>query len=316
MKKMRSRESKKVIYAAIVANSAIAVVKYVAATFTKSSAMMAEAVHSTVDTGNELLLLLGMKRSLRPADRLHPFGYGKELYFYSLLVAVYIFALGGGFAVYRGVVHLLTPALPDRVGWNYAILAVAAAFEFYSWRVSYSELQRRKDPTESVFDEIVGSKDPTVFTVFLEDSAGLIGIALAFLGIFLGATLHNPYMDPLASILIGILLAGVAVLLGRETGALLIGERTTGAIIQTIRKIITEDTAVEEIKEVLTMQLGPGEALLTARIKFQRSLNHQELESSIARIKREIQEKEPMMKRIFIEPESSVELKKGGVQAA
>jgi cation diffusion facilitator family transporter len=313
---MHSRESRKVIYAAILANSAIAVVKYVAATFTKSSAMMAEAVHSTVDTGNELLLLLGMKRSLRPADRLHPFGYGKELYFYSLLVAVYIFALGGGLAVYRGLVHLLNPVLPDRVGWNYAILAVAAAFEFYSWRVSYRELQRRKDPTESVFDEILASKDPTVFTVFLEDSAGLIGIVLAFLGIFLGVAFHNPYLDPLASISIGILLAGVAVLLGRETGALLIGERTTGAIIRKIQRIITEDAAVEEIQEVLTMQLGPGEALLTARIRFHRSLNHQELESAIDRIKKQIQEKEPMMKRIFIEPESSGELKNRGAQAA
>jgi cation diffusion facilitator family transporter len=312
---MRSRESRKVIYAAIAANLAIAAIKYVAASFTKSSAMMAEAVHSTVDTGNELLLLLGMKRSVRPADALHPFGYGKVLYFYSLLVAVYIFALGGGLAIYRGITHFLAPTFTDHVGWNYGILAVAAAFEFYSWRVSYRELRRRKDPTEGVFDEIVGSKDPTVFTVFLEDSAGLVGTALAFLGIFLGVILHNPYLDPLASILIGILLGAVALLLGRETGALLIGERTNRARIRQIRKIISEDRAVEQIQEVLTMQLGPGQALLTAKIRFQRSLNLQQLESAIDRIKKQIQEKEPMMKSIFIEPEPH-ELRKGDVQAA
>src|SRR5215471_16308001 len=206
---------------------------------------MAEAVHSTVDAGNELLLLLGMKRSRRPADALHPYGYGKALYFYSLLVAVYIFALGGALAVHRGVVHLRSPTLPENVGWNYAILALAPAFEFYSWRVSYRELRWRKDPDEGVFDEIVGSKDPTIFTVFLEDSAGLIGTVLAFLGIFLGATFHNPYFDPAASILIGFLLAGVALLLGRETGALLIGERTNRARIRKIRKILNNDPTVE-----------------------------------------------------------------------
>jgi cation diffusion facilitator family transporter len=293
-----------------VANLAIAALKYVAATFTRSSAMMAEAVHSTVDTGNELLLLLGMKRSTRPADTLHPFGHGKALYFYSLLVAVYIFALGSGFTVYRGISHLQNPSMPENVNWNYGILAVAATFEFYSWRVSYRELRMRKDPSESVFDEIVGSKDPTVFTVFLEDSAGLIGTVVAFLGIYLGVTLHNPYLDPLASILIGILLAAVALLLGRETGALLIGERTNRFRIRKIRKIIKDDPTVEQILGLLTMQLGPGQALLTAKLTFQPSLNLQQLEHAIARIKKQIQEKEPMMKSIFIEPDSVAQVRK------
>jgi cation diffusion facilitator family transporter len=159
---MPSRGYKKVIYAAIAANVAIAGCKFVAAAFTKSSAMMAEAVHSTVDTGNELLLLFGMKRSTRPADPLHPYGHGKVLYFYSLLVAVYIFAFGGGLAIYRGISHMREAALPENVGWNYAVLAMAAIFEGGSLRVSYRELRRRKDPDESVFDEIIGSKDPTI----------------------------------------------------------------------------------------------------------------------------------------------------------
>lgn len=211
------------IYAAIVANVAIASIKFVAAGFTRSSAMMAEAVHSSVDTGNELLLLLGIRRSVRPPDSLHPFGHGKVLYFYSLLVAVYIFALGGGLAVYQGVSRIRHPVLPENVGWSYLVLAGAAAFEAYSWRISYRELCRSKDPHETILDEIIGSKDPTVFTVFLEDSAGLIGAVLAFFGILFSKMFSNPYLDPAASILIGILLALVAVLLGRETGALLVG---------------------------------------------------------------------------------------------
>ena len=176
--------SKKVVYVAIVANLAIAVFKYVAAAITGSPAMLAEAFHSTADTGNEFLMLLGMKRSLRPADTLHPFGHGKVLYFYSLLVAVYIFGIGGGFAIYQGISHLGHPESSAYVGWNYVVLIFGATFDLYSWRISYRELLSRKDSDESVWNEIIGSKDPSVFTVFLEDSASLLGTALAFLGIF------------------------------------------------------------------------------------------------------------------------------------
>ena len=180
MKPMAARESKKVIYAAIVANLAIATCKYVAAALTGSSAMLAEAFHSTADSGNELLLLVGMKRSSRPPDELHPHGHGKALYFYSLLVAGYIFGVGGGLAVHHGISHQRNPQIPDHSGWNYAVLAFAAAFEGYSWLISYRELRSQKDPDESTRDEIIGSKDPTIFTVFLEDSAGLLGAVIAF----------------------------------------------------------------------------------------------------------------------------------------
>ena len=301
---MASRGSKKVIFAAIAANLAIASSKFIAAAFTGSSAMLAEAVHSSVDTGNELLLLLGMRRSARAPDSLHPFGHGKVLYFYSPLVAVYIFAFGGGLAVYEGISHLRQPALPENTGWSYVVLAAAAAFELYSWCVSYRELRRRKDPDESVFDEIVGSKDPTIFTIFLEDSAGLIGAVLAFLGIWLGRMFHNPFLDPAASILIGVLLAAVAVLLGRETGALLVGERTNRSRIRRIEHVITSDPAVERVGQLLTMQMGPQEALLTVEIRFLRSLDIQQLESAISRIKHHIRDLEPSVQRIFIDPEA------------
>jgi cation diffusion facilitator family transporter len=301
---MAARESKKVIYAAIIANVAIAIGKFAAAGLTGSSAMLAEAFHSIADTGNELLLLVGMKRSSRPPDELHPYGHGKALYFYSLLVAVYIFGVGGGLAVHHGITHLRNSQIPDHLGWDYAVLAFAAAFEFYSWLVSYRELRSQKDPDESTWDEIIGSKDPSIFTVFLEDSAGLLGAVLAFLGIFLGRLFRNPYLDPAASIVIGLLLALVAIFLGRESGALLIGERTNRARIRRVKEIITADPSVEKVGDLLTMQLGPQQVLLTVNIQFQRDLDLQQLELAIDRIENRVRKKEPMIQRIFIEAES------------
>jgi cation diffusion facilitator family transporter len=301
---MATRESKGVIYAAIFANIAIAVCKFAAAAVTGSSAMLAEAFHSTADSGNELLLLLGIKRSARPPDALHPYGHGKALYFYSLLVAVYIFGVGGGLAVYEGISHLKHPEIPTHPGWNYTVLALAAVFDFYSWRISYRELRARKDPNESTWDEIIGGKDPTVFTVFLEDSAGLLGVLLAFLAIFLGRQFNNPYLDPIASIVIGLVLAVLAVFLGRESGALLVGERTNRARIARLKEIICADPAVEEVGDLLTMQLGPEEVLLTVNIQFRRKLTLEQLESAIERIEARIRREQPSVQRIFIEAES------------
>lgn len=296
--------SRKVVNVGFISNLAIAICKYAAAAITGSSAMMAEAVHSTADAGNELLLLFGMKRSQRPADALHPYGHGKALYFYSLLVAVYIFGVGGGLALLEGVTHLRNPQLPDHPVWNYAVLLLAAVLDFYSWVISYRELRARKDPNESIWDEIVGSKDPTVFIVFLEDSAGLLGVAIAFLGIFLGRVFGNPYLDPVASILIALILGLVAVILGRESGALLIGERTNRAVVNSVRRIIEADPSVEKVGDLLTMQLGPNQVLVTVDIRFRRHLNIDDLELAIDRIEKHIREKQPTVQRIFIEAES------------
>lgn len=278
--------------------------------------MLAEAFHSTADCGNELLLLLGMKRSERPPDLLHPFGHGKVFYFYSLLVAVYIFAVGGGLAVFEGVSHLRHPAPFTHNGWNYAVLALAAAFDLYSWRISYQELQSRKDPDESIWDEIVGSKDPSVFTVFLEDCAGLVGTFLAFAGIFVGQLSRNPYLDPIASILIGVLLASLAVFLGRESGALLVGERTNRARIKRIKEIIQNDFSVDDVGNLLTMQLGPSEVLLAVDIRFRRSLDVRELELAIDRIEDKIRQREPMIAKIFLEADSLKQLAKSSVASS
>lgn len=313
---MATRESKGVLYAAIFANVAIAICKFVAAALTHSSAMLAEAFHSTADTGNELLLLWGMKRSSRPPDALHPYGHGKVLYFYSLLVAVYIFGVGGGLAIHEGISHLKHPQIPTHPAWNYAVLALSAAFDLYSWRISYRTLRSRKDPNESIWDEIIGGKDPTVFTVFLEDSAGLLGILLAFLAIFLGHQFHNPYLDPIASIAIGAVLAVIAIFLGRESGALLVGERTNRARIKCLCDIITADPAVDKVGDLLTMQLGPEQVLLNVNIQFRANLNLQQLESAIDRIESRIRKEQPSVQRIFIEAESLTPKQKSSEKAA
>jgi cation diffusion facilitator family transporter len=301
---MEDPGSKKVVHVGLAANVAIAIGKYVAAALTGSSSMFAEAFHSTADSGNELLLLIGMKRSSRPPDKLHPFGHGKLVYFYGLLVAVYMFGVGAVLAVYRGITHLHNPRLAEHPGWNYAVLALAAAFDLYSWRVSYRELRARKDPDETVWDEIIGSKDPTIFIVFLEDSAGLLGISLAFFGILLGRVFNNPYLDPIASIAIGLVLSGIALVLGRETGALLIGERTNRSKMKKVGDIIRADPSVEKVGDLLTMQLGPNQVLLTVQIRFRRDLDMPSLESAIDRIEKRIRDEEPQIERIFIEAES------------
>ena len=301
---MPESSSVKVVYSGLIANVAIAICKCVAAGLTGSSAMLAEAFHSAADAGNEFLLLIGIKRSLRPPDALHPYGHGKALYFYSLLVAVYIFGIGGGLAVHEGISHLRHPQLSTHAGWNYLVLALSAGFDFYSWRVSYRVLRSKKDPNESLWDEIVGGKDPTIFTVFLEDSAGLVGAALAFVAIFFGQRFKNPYFDPIASILIGLVLAVMAFFLGRESGALLIGERTNRARIRRVSEVIQSDEAVERVGEILTMQLGPEQVLLNVEIQFRKGLTLIQLESAIDRIEARIRQVEPTIQRIFIEAES------------
>ena len=301
---MAEDSSEKVVYSGLIANMAIAVSKYAAAAVTGSPAMLAEAFHSTADAGNELLLLVGIKQSSRPPDALHPYGHGKVLYFYSLLVAVYIFGVGGGLAIHQGISHLRHPHLSSRPGWNYAVLALSAVFDFYSWRISYGELRRRKRPDESLWDEIIGGKDPTIFTVFLEDSAGFFGAGLAFLAIFLGQVFENPYLEPVASIMIGILLAVIAVVLGRESGALLVGERTNRTRIRHLNEVIREDPAVERVGDLLTMQLGPQQVLLNVDIQFRKGLDLLELEAAIDRIEARIREVEPTVQHIFIEAES------------
>jgi cation diffusion facilitator family transporter len=296
--------SSKVVYAAILANVGIAAIKLIAGLKTGSSAMMAEAYHSAADTGNEILLLLGMHRSRRSPDRLHPFGHGKVLYFYSLLVAVFIFVVGGALAAREGIQRWQKPELPQDIGWNYAVLALAVCCELYSWRVSRKELLKRKSPEDTLWQVVLRSKDPTVFTVFMEDSAALLGLAVAGLGILLGQVFKNPYFDAGASLLIALLLGTVAIILGRESGALLVGESAHPRILNNIRAVIVADPFVDDVGDLLTMQLGPDQVLLAVDIRFKAGLQLQDLENTIDRLERNIRKREPTIERIFIEADA------------
>jgi cation diffusion facilitator family transporter len=296
--------SRLTVYGAIAGNLAIAVSKFVAAAFTGSSAMISEAIHSTVDTGNGLFLLIGAHRSKKPPDQTHPFGHGKELYFWSLLVAVLIFGVGGGMSIYEGILHLIQhqPLVDPR--WNYWVLGIAAVFETSSFLIALREFLRQKKSGEGFVEAARKSKDPTVFTILFEDTAALVGLALAALGIFLAQTFRNSALDAIASILIGMLLALVAVFLAYESKDLLLGESADLEKVESIKALAQADTAVERVNQTLTMHLGPNQVLLNLGLKFRRGLSVGELEQAVARLEKRIRQAHPEVRSIFIEAES------------
>jgi cation diffusion facilitator family transporter len=295
-------ESKTAVIAAIAGNLAIAVTKLTAAFFSGSSAMLSEGIHSIVDTGNGGLLLVGLRKSRKPADDRHPFGHGKELYFWPLIVAIMIFALGAGMSIYEGITHIQHPHLSDPT-WNYVVLGIAFFFEsissFFAFGAFKKELRGR-----GTFEAIRASKDPTAFTVLFEDSAALLGLVVAFLGIFFGHILQNPYLDGAASIGIGIILAFVAGFLAYETKGLLIGEGVDPETLENIRAIVTADPAVDALKEALTMHFGPSDVLVTLDIRFKKELSANEIPIAVTRLEEKIQGQYPHVKHIFVEAKS------------
>ena len=298
-----SGSAKKTIYAAMAANGAIAITKFFAASVTGSSAMLSEGIHSVVDTGNELLLLLGIKLSKRPPDDSHPFGYGQELYFWTLIVSLFIFAIGGGMSIYEGINHVLEPEPLSDPFWSYAVLGLAVLFEGYSWNVALQEFLATKKEA-SFWDAIRASKDPTIFTILFEDTAALIGLFVAFIGVLSGHLLGNVYLDGVASIVIGVILCGVALLLAVESKGLLIGEGADAQTVASIRKIIAEDPAVGKVLRVLTLHFGPEEILLNLEIEFVEDLETEKLEIAVERIEASISAQHPEIQNIFIEAKS------------
>lgn len=298
-----SGSAKKTIYAAMAANFAIAVIKFIAASFTGSSAMLSEGIHSVVDTGNELLLLLGLRLSKKPADDSHPFGYGQELYFWTLIVALFIFAIGGGMSIYEGIDHLRHPEPLTDPRWNYAVLGLAAIFEGYSWNIALQEFLASKKE-DSFWKAIRASKDPIVFTILIEDTAALVGLLVAFIGVFSGHLLGNIYLDGVASIVIGVILCGVAILLASESKGLLIGEGATAETVASIRKITSSDPAVDKVVKVLTLHFGPQEILLNLEIKFVQDLATEELAIAVERLESSISSQHSEIQNIFIEAKS------------
>jgi cation diffusion facilitator family transporter len=297
---MPSRERSFTILGALAANLVIAAAKFAAAAVTGSSAMISVGIHSLVDTGNQLLLLLGIRRSRRPADASHPFGHGKELYFWSLIVAMLLFGVGGGMSIYEGISHLLRPRPLDSPFWSYSSLAVAFVFEGISWLLAMRQL-RPQFRARGVWTTLHTSKDPSILILFFEDSAALVGLAVAFLGIFLGHRWQTPVPDAIASIAIGLLLSGVASLLVSESKGLLLGESASPETLASLREIVCADPAVAKAGDPLTMHLSPEEVLLNLQLDFRPGLAPGQITESVHRLEAEIRRRHPEIQRIFIE---------------
>jgi cation diffusion facilitator family transporter len=293
--------SKTAIIAALVGNLLIAVTKGIAAALSGSSAMLSESVHSMVDTGNEVLLLYGLKRAAKPPDKVHPYGYGRELYFWSFVVALLIFAVGAGVSAYEGVVHIRHPE-PIRDVWiNFVVLGLAAVFEGISWWFGWKAFSRVRR-SRPIWDAFVASKDPTTFMVLFEDSAALLGILIAAIATFLSWKLKLPWVDGAGSILIGLVLAIVAALLARESKELLIGERASPELSAAVRQTASEDPCVRKVIDITTSQMGPDQVIATIAVEIDEDLRVPEVEQLIARIEGAIQARFPQLFRIFIRP--------------
>lgn len=293
---------------------AITITKFIAAAISASPAMLAEAIHSVVDSLNGVLLLYGMHASRKPANADHPFGHGKEIYFWSLIVAVLIFAIGGGMSIHEGFTHMSEPMRPGSGGWDYAVLGSAAVFELISVVIAARDFRRTGRPT-SLWTRIHTSKDPTVFTVLLDNAAAVLGLAIAFFGIFFGRRFHMPLLDALASVLIGVMLAGVALVLVIESKGLLIGEGVDKQTRDRIRALALSDSAVVNAGAPLTMYFGPTSILLALDVEFQKGLSATEVTAAVDRLEKSVRSEYPEIERIFIEAEALAGTRAGQARA-
>jgi len=293
-------ESKKAVVAAIIGNLAIAVIKFIAGSITGSSAMISEGIHSVVDTGNGGLLFFGLKQGARPADDQHPFGYGMEVYFWSLIVAVSIFGIGGGMSIYEGITHIQHPVTLEDPTINYIVLALAMVFESLSFSVAWRAFRTSKG-RRGTLSAIHHGKDPSLFTVLFEDTAALLGLVVAFVGVFLSHQLQEPALDGAASIGIGAILVVAALWLAYESRSLLVGEAADPDMVAAIREIVLADPAVVGLGVVLTMHLGPEDVLLNIEVRFTEGLPAEDIHAAVHRIEDRINEPYPEVTRIFIE---------------
>jgi len=302
---MSSEESAKTVAFAIAANVAIAVLKFIAAAVTGSSAMLAEGIHSLVDTADGVLLFVGLRRGRLPADEEHPFGHGKEVYFWTLVVAILVFAVGGGMSVFEGITHLIAPRRLTNPIWSYAVLLGSIVFEGISWRVAWRQFQRERGG-RGIWETIEDSKDPSSFAVLFEDSAALLGLVVATAGITLELLLRSSIPDAMASIAIGLILMGAAVTLARATQSLLVGETADRKVIDGIRRIASADADVARTGRVLAVHFGPHEIVAQLQLVFDPRLRAEEVAKAIDRLQRALRERYPDLKSISVEAESQV----------
>lgn len=298
--------SKIAVVAAIAGNLLIAIIKFIAAALTGSSAMVSEGIHSVVDTGNGTLVLLGLNRAKKPANETHPFGHGKSLYFWTHIVAISIFGIGGGMSLFEGLSHMMSvdPAVPmGDPAAAYIVLAISFLVESGSFTVAVRQFLQAKGDTGS-WQYIKHSKDPSLYTVVLEDSAALLGLIFAFLGIFLGHLFNNPYLDGAASIAIGLLLMSVAGILSSRTMGLLLGEGVNPDELRDIRRRVESDPAVERAGDILTMYMGPHDLLVNMGVCFTAGTSAGQMHEAIHRIEADLKSAYPETNRVYIEVES------------
>lgn len=301
---MPATSSHKVVYAALAGNFLIAIAKFTAAAFSGSSAMLSEGVHSLVDTTNELLLLYGLHRASKPPDRTHPFGHGRELYFWSFIVALLVLAMGAGVSFYEGIAHIRHPTMVEHPLINYLVLAVSFLFEGISWSLALREFRARKGRL-GYFEAFRLSKDPTTFTVLLEDSAALLGLLVAALALAGAQLFQLPALDGIGSLGIGCILTVSAMLLARETKGLLIGETAHPIVSDSILAVAAGDEGVRSANGVLTVQMGPNQVVAALSAEFEDRLTTPEIEACISRIEKQAKAAHPEIISLFIKPQTA-----------
>ena len=293
--------SKAFIYISLAVDIIIATSKFVAAGFTGSSSMVSEGIHSIIDAVSQLLLIWGMKTSARKPDLSRPFGYGKELYFWSFIVSLMIFVLGGCLSVYQGILRLEHPVLDNNQAWDYAVLAIAFVFTSISLHAATKEFNRQRGKV-FFWKAIIQTRDPSTIIVLLGDVGDMLGLLVAFFGVFLGRLYHSPYYDAAASVLIGIILITISAVLVRESKSLLLGESTSRKTLRKVIMLTQADEAVVKVKKHFSTYMSPEEVLLQLNTVFKDDLTTRQITDAIERITSAIQKDFPRFKQIFIEP--------------
>ena len=293
--------SKKAIYGAIIANSAIAISKFTASFFTGSSSMLSEGIHSLVDTGNGILLLFGIKQSKKPADEKHPFGYGNEIFFWSFVVSILIFALGGGVALYEGIHHILHPEPLENLIWSYVVLILALLFEGYALIIALKAFNASRPKELSFIKSLAESKDSSTVAIVIEDAAACLGLLIALICVFLGDITGLLFFDGLGSALIGLLLITVSIFFAKECKGLLIGEGLTARDKNKIIEILKASKDIISYKQPLSLYFGPNEILINLDVHFKDHLNADAIEDEVDKLEAKIKSGLPKVNRIYIE---------------
>ncbi|MFT9164168.1 MAG: cation diffusion facilitator family transporter [Komagataeibacter saccharivorans] len=300
-----SASSRTVIFAALLGNLLVAATKFGAAIVTGSASMLSEAIHSLIDTGNQGLLLVGIRRATRPATALHPFGHGLELYFWTFVVALLIFGLGAGVSFFEGVVHILHPQPLAHVAVNYAVLVASIVFEGSVWLFALRAFRKDGKGKRGWVEAVQVSKDPTVFTVLFEDTAALAGLAVALVGNILAECLDMPVFDGVASIVIGCILAVTAGFLARESQSLLTGEGVAPEVLVALRRMALAAEGVERLNEIRSMHFGPHDVLVAISVDFRNDMSAGQVETVVSALERQIKQHYPDVTRVFVEAQDS-----------